>query len=841
MHYMLPATALYMLFIGGCEGDTMNTVWKQLRYSAKVLMRNPVFSVVCILTLALGIGVNTAVFSIANFLFLRPLPVKNPQQLAVMAFPRKDGSLMDNFSIAAMRDIRSGSSGVFSELIGYQLGMDGLSIGTRADRIVVAYVTGNFFSGLGLQPAAGHLIQPGQGEFPGADPVLVLGYNYWRHRFAGDPHVVGRKVWVDGHPFTVVGVAPKGFHGLYSIAEMQAYIPLGMAAIEGYPHDFMENRGIRNVYLYGRLRDTASFQQAQAALAILSRRIAQQYPEQERDLRLELFAERLARPDPDPHKAILVLGVLFLALSALVLLIACVNVTNILLVRATVQQREMAIRVALGASRSRLIQQVLGESVLLGLAGGVAGLMLGYFATTSLGSLSVGTDLPLLLDFGFDWRVFSYALAGAILAGVLVGLVPALGAAKIDLNQTLQTGGRGLIGGRNRLRHLLVTAQVAGSLTLLIVAGLFTRSLAQVQHVQLGFDANNLVNLSMDPNEIGYSEAQGKNLLRRILRRVDEMPGVQSASFANCFPMGYYNNADRILIPGQQTLNDQAADSVLYNVVTPAYFQTMGIPLLRGRVFTDADDEKASRAVIISKTMAMRFWRGQDPMGREFRMNSDRQHSLRIVGIVNDIRFSNVTGPIAPFFYLPLWQNYAGNSLATLQVRTPRSGETAIPEIEDLIHSLAPDLPVFDTKTMTESLYTLNGLLRFQIGAAIAGVLGLIGLVLAVVGVYGVISYVATQRTHEIGLRMALGARPANILKLVFRYGLLTIGFGLVIGLAITIAAATIVGQFVIVSPTDPLTYIGVTALLTAVALSACYIPARRAMRVDPMHALRYD
>jgi putative ABC transport system permease protein len=819
----------------------MNAVWKQLHYSARVLIRNPVFSVVCILTLALGIGVNTAVFSIANFLFLRPLAVKDPQQLTVLAFPRKDGSLMDNFSIAAMRDIRSGSLGVFSELIGYQLGMDGLSIGTRADRLVVAYVTGNFFSGLGLQPAVGQLIQPGQGELPGADPVLVLGYNYWQRRFAGDPHVVGRKVWVDGHPFTVLGVAPKGFHGLYAIAEMQAFIPLGMAAIEGYPRDFMENRGIRNVYLYGRLRDSVSLQRAQAALAILSRRIAQQYPQQEKGLQIELFAERLARPDPDPHKTILVVGVLFLALSALVLLIAGVNVTNILLVRATVRQREMAIRVALGASCSRLVQQVLSESVLLGLAGGAAGLLLGYLGSTSLGSLSVGTDLPVLLDFGFDWRVFSYAFTGAILVGVLVGLVPALGAAKMDLNQTLQTNRRGSISGRNRLRNLLVTAQVAGSLMLLIVAGLFSRSLAMVQHVQLGFDPNNLVNLSMDPNEIGYSEAQGKTLFRAILRRVGEMPGVQSASFANCFPMGYYNNADRILVPDRQTLKDQSADSVLYNVVSPAYFQTMGIRLLRGRVFTDADDEQAPRAAIISETMAARFWREQDPIGREFRMNSDRQHSLRIVGIVNDIRFSDITGPIDPFFYIPLWQNYAANSLVTLQVRTPRSGETAIPEIEGLIHSLAPDLPVFDTKTMTESLYTLNGLLKFQIGAAIAGVLGLIGLVLAVVGVYGVISYVAMQRTHEIGLRMALGARPANILELVFRYGLLTIGLGLVIGLPITIAAATIVGQFVIVSPTDALTYIGVTGLLTAVALSACYIPARRAMRVDPMQALRYD
>ncbi len=820
----------------------MPGIWKELRYSARMLARNPAVSAVCITTLALGIGANTTIFSVVNSIFLKPLPVPDPQQIVVLALRQKAGPLAETFSVPELRDLRKETASAFSELIGEQLGLDGFKFEGKADRVVSSYVTGNFFSGLRLRPAAGQLIQPDQGEIAGADAFLVLSYKYWRTRFAGDPDIVGRKALVDGRPFTILGVAPEGFHGVHSLIDTQVYLPLAMAVIEGYPETFIENRSVRNIYICARLRPGVTLAQGQAALAVSARRISQQNPETEKDFMPELFPERLARPSPDPENTILVIATLFLALSALVLLIACVNVTNILLVRATVRRREAAIRVALGASRQALMRQVLIESLLLSIGGGLAGVLLGYWGSVSLSSLHIGTDLPVLLDFGFDWRVFGYAFLGAICAGTTVGLVPALGAAKADLNQMIHTGARGSIGGsRNRLRSFLVTAQVAGSLTLLITAGLFAGSLAKVQHIQLGFDPNHVVNFSMDPTEIGYNEAQGRLFFHELLRRVEASPAVQSASLANTVPLGYYNNSDPVLLPARKDTQSRASDTLTYNVVTPGYFRTMGISLLSGRSFTNADDQNAAYTAVISDAMAKHFWPKQQVIGKEFRLASDPAHNIKVVGVVSDVRFANLTGPIRPFFYLPLWQHYASNSLATLQVRTLQKENAAIPEIERIMHGLAPDLPIFDVKSMTQALYTINGLLMFQVGAGLAGALGLVGLVLAVVGVYGVISYVTAQRTHEIGLRMALGARPANILELVFKHGLLTIGLGVVIGLAITLSAAGLIGQLVIISPTDPAIYIAVTGLLTAVALCACYIPARRAMRVDPMAALRHD
>lgn len=379
-------------------------------------------------------------------------------------------------------------------------------------------------------------------------------------------------------------MSPKDFHGIHTLIGTQAYVPLAMAGVEEYPHDFMENRALRNLYIYARLRPGVSLQQAKSVLAVASERISRQHPATEKDLKIEAFFERLARPGPDPQNTVLVIAALFLALSALVLLIACVNVTNMLLVRATIRQREMAIRVALGASRTQLIQHVMAESILLGLAGGAAGVMLGYLGSTSLGSLSLGTDMPVFLDFSFDWRVLGYAFAGAMLAGIVVGLVPAFGAAKTDLNQTLQTGGRGSVGGGHRLRSLLVTSQVAGSLTLLIVAGLFVRSLDAVQHIQLGFNPHHVANFSMDPTEIGYSSQQGRIFFHEVLQRVEGIPGIQSASFAGTIPLGYYQNSDTVLVPGRQLAKGQSGEMLTYNVVTAGYFHTMQIPIRNGRV-----------------------------------------------------------------------------------------------------------------------------------------------------------------------------------------------------------------------------------------------------------------
>jgi len=819
----------------------VGTLLQDIRYGMRTLMKYPGFTAVAILTLALGIGANTAIFSLVDAFLLRPLPVKDPAQITTLAYQLRSGPLLNVFSAPDSRDIREQTGNVFTSVIAYQIGLDGLKVDGKAERIVTAYVAGNYFSTLGIKPALGRFILPSEEETPGANPVMVLGYSYWKIHFGGDPSIVDRKVSVDGHPVTIVGIAPEGFYGLFSLVDIQGYLPLGMAAIAGNPADFMSNRGFRIVFLMARLQPGVSIGQAQASLNVVSQRLAQEYPKDDQELSLQVYPELRSRPNPDPKNTLIVISSLFMGLAGLVLLLACVNVANILLVRATIREREMAIRAALGAGRGRLIRQLLTESVLLAVGGGLAGIILGYWGSSSLAQMNLATDLPVRLDFGFDWRVFGFAFGAALLTGIIVGLVPAIRASRGNLAHILHEGGRGIVGGRNWLRSALVVAQVAGSLMLLIIAGLFTRSLGQAQKTDLGFDPKNVVNFVMDPNEIGYSEAQGREFYKNLLERVRALPGVESASNANSFPMSYYNNGDTVQVEGYELPKGQATPVSFYNVISSDYFKTMRIGMIHGRVFTDADDEKALCVGIVNEAMAKQYWPNQDPIGRHFKIGSDPAHTITVVGVAKDSRYQGVRGTINPYFYMPFAQHYAINSLEVLQVRTAGAPESIIPAVEHVIESLAPELPVFDVKTMGQAINTLNGLLVYQIGAMLAAALGILGLILALVGVYGVISFAASQKTHEIGIRIALGAQPAQILTMIFRQGLIIVAVGLVSGLGAALAAAKVVGNFLAVSPTDPLTYITVSLALTAVALFACYIPARRAMRVDPMEALRYE
>ncbi|MGC2017655.1 MAG: ABC transporter permease [Candidatus Acidiferrales bacterium] len=819
----------------------METLLQDIRYGVRTLAKNPGFMIVAIITLALGIGVNTAIFSMVDAFLLRPLPVNNPSQITVLAFQQQHQRQQTQFSTADYRDIQKQTSGVFSDVFGYVFGMDGLGVDGKADRIMTNYVSGNYFAAVGIKPALGRFILPSEGDVLNADPVMVLSYAYWQTHFGADPQIVGRKVSVDGHPVTIVGVAPKGFEGVYPILKVQGYLPLGMIAIEGQPSDFMTNHQLRGMPVLARLRPGITLAQAQAALAVVSQRLSQDHPDSDKDMTVLAYPELRARPNPDPNNTVLTVGGLFLGLAGMVLLLACVNVANILLVRATVREREMAIRAALGAARIRLIRQLLTESIVLALLGGVAGMLLGFWGSSALGSINIQTDLPINFDFGFDWRVFAYATAAALVTGIVVGIVPAVRASRGNLSAILHEGGRGVVGGKNRLRTTLVVAQVAGSLMLLVIAGLFTRSLSKAQRTDLGFDPNHVVNLVMDPNEIGYNQAQTRDFYKSLLARVGTLPGVVSASAANSTPMGYYNNGDSLLIDGYQAPPGEPAPSSLYATISGDYFRTMGISLLRGRTFTDADGENAQYVAIVSNEMAKKFWPNTDPIGHHFRMATDDKHSIEVVGVAGDARFQGVTGPINPMFYVPFVQHQLGNSLQILQLRTAGAAETMIPEVERVIESVAPQLPLFDVQTMNRALDTLNGMLFYKIGAVLAAVLGFLGLVLAIVGVYGVVSYAATQKTHEIGVRMALGAQPLDILGMIFREGFLIVAVGLVVGIAGALAASRIVGSFLTVSAHDPVTYALVTGVLACVALAACFIPARRAMRVDPMVALRYE
>jgi predicted permease len=818
----------------------MNTWWQDIRYGLRMLARSPAFTVVAVLTLGLGIGANTAIFSVVNWLLLRPLPVSRPAQITVIAYQQKKGPIGTSFSHSGFQDIRQQTTGVFSDVLGYAFGLDGLKANGKSDRILSAYVTGNYFTALGLQPALGRLILPSEGKTAGADPYMVLGYSYWETRFGRDPGVVGKQVSVDGHPVTIVGVAPKGFVGLYPLVDMQGYLPYGMRVIENPKSDFMSDRESHNLHLFGRLQAGTSLAQAQAILNVVAQRLAAAHPKTEEGLSLHAYPERDARPEPDPDHTIGTVSVLFLTLAALVLVLACVNVANILLVRATVREREMAVRAALGAGRGRLVRQLLTESLLLALAGGAAGVLLGAWASGLLGSIQLKTDLPIRLDFSLDWRVLSYALGAALLTGIVVGIIPALRASRANVSEVLHEGGRTVSGRRHRLRSALVMAQVSGSLMLLIVAGLFMRSLGHAQQSNLGFDPADVVNLSMDPSGAGYNEEQGRAFFRQLLGRARALPGVTSAALAFTVPMGYYSDDATLEIDGYTPPPGQPPPVVTFNPVSPGYLRLMRLPLVRGRAFTDADEKDAPYVAIVNQVMAERFWPHQDPIGREFRMQSDKDHPIRVVGVVKNARVQNLTGAIDPYLYVPLAQHYT--LLATLHVRTSVAPQTVILELGQEIQTLAPGMPVFDVQTMTQALNGLNGFLTFQLGAGLAGALGALGLILAIVGVYGVVSYSTSQRTHEIGIRMALGAQPGDVLRIIFREGLMIVGVGVVVGLGAALAISRLVANFLVgVSATDPLTYVSVSVLLVLVALAACFIPARRAMLLDPTVALRHE
>jgi predicted permease len=455
----------------------MEVFWQDVRYGLRILVKSPGFAIVAVITLAIGIGANTSIFSVVNTLLLRPMPVQHPEQIYVLAAEQNNQDAPQVlFSIPEFHDIRSQSGEVFTDTMAFGFGLDGMKIGGKTERFLTAYVSGNFFTGMAIKPALGRLILPSEGETTMADPVMVLDYTFWKTRFGGDLGVVGRKISINGRPITIVGVVAQDFTGINPLFSIHGYMPLGMMMLEGYPADVMTNRQNRQTLLFTRLRDGTSLQLAQAALEVISQRLSQEYPKQEKDLKIQAYPELRARPQPDPKNTVLIVSGLFLGLSCLVLLLACANVANILLVRATARSREMAIRSALGAARIRLIRQLLTESILLALAGGLAGLSLGWLGSSAISGVSFNTDIATHFTFAFDWRVFGFAFGAALLTGFVVGIAPAIRASHGNLAAILHEGGRTVIGGRQRFRNVMVVGQVGASLMLLITGAYYRYS-----------------------------------------------------------------------------------------------------------------------------------------------------------------------------------------------------------------------------------------------------------------------------------------------------------------------------------------------------------------------------
>ncbi len=829
-------------------GHFLETLWQDLRYGARMLRRSPGFTIVAVLTLALGIGANTAIFSMVDSLTLRMPPVAKPEQITTLAAEDINGGYDNGFSYPDFADIRNQSTAVFSDVAGaMDFQQDGLSAHGNNVPIWTSYVTENFFQMMGVKPTLGNFIEPIAGRSVDDEPVLVLGYAFWKAHFGADPRVIGKSVLINGHPVTIIGVAPEGFRGITSLIDTQGYLPLGMAAVTSdASKDFLTDRQSSNggLTIITRLKPGVALASAQPVLKVIGQRLSAQYPTTDKWKALMAFAFGPMSPTDDPQSdsVLRLISALFLILAGSVLILACLNVANLLLARASGRQREMAVRAAVGGGRSRLIRQLLTESLLLALLGCAGGIVLGLVGSRSMSSINLHMSVPLILDFQFDWRVFAYAFGVALLTALVVGIAPALRATRGNLNDLLHESARTATAGHQRTRGLLVVAQVGGSLMLLIVAGLFMRSLRNAEHANLGFDPNNVLNFTIDPHETGYNQTQSKEFLKNLLPRVRALPAVQSASVAATVPMGMYSYGSSLKIDGYQPPTGREGPTAGYNAVSPGYFETMHIPFLRGRDFLNSDSETSQYVAVINQAMAEKYWHGENPIGRRFTTTDALQKPIEIIGEVKNSRASGVAGPYRPYMYFPLAQHYNYQESVTLQLRTSLPLAIMNREVVSAIHSLAPVMPVLDVQTMTEALDTINGLLLFQFGAGLAASLGILGLALAVVGVYGVVSYGATQRTHEIGIRIALGAQPAQVLKMIFAQGFLIVAAGIAAGVLAAAGIAALVGNFLVgVSPLDAITYVGASLVIAAVALASCYIPARRAMRVDPMTALRHE
>jgi putative ABC transport system permease protein len=517
-----------------------------------------------------------------------------------------------------------------------------------------------------------------------------------------------------------------------------------------------------------------------------------------------------------------------------------VNVANLFLVRTFDRRREMAVRAALGAGNLCLTRQLLTESLIIGSLGCALGILLGVGTTRLMRSVPLQVDLPFVLDFGFNWHVFLYAFSVAVVTAILVMLVPMIRIFRGNLQETLHQGGRGSTRGRQRLRAVLVGGEVAACITLLVISGLFVRSLRGVQNTDLGFDPQSVLNLTLDADEIGYTEAQGRSFYSAILERTRALPGVDSASLASAVPLDDNISGSDLVIPGLSANPNSPAPHALYCEVSSDYFATNGIALIRGREFTSTDNEHSAAVALINRAMADRYWPGQDPVGRSFATATDPNHPLTIVGVAGNVRMNELYGPFELVYYRPITQSYAG--VETLQIHSGRSPQELQSEVRNIAQSVSPTIPIYGVRRMIEVLHGGNGLLLFELGASLPAALGLLGLALTLVGLYGLTSYAVSQRTQEIGVRMAFGAQPRDILRVIGRQGFLVIAAGLTTGLLVAFIVGQLVGDFLVgVAPTDPVTYLGVSVCLATIALLATYVPVRRASHLDPVVALRHE
>ena len=808
--------------------------WQDLRYSARRLRQQPGFTLIAVLTLALGIGANTAIFSLLNTALLRPLPIAQPERFVALSNSAA-GRMFPTFSYPNYLDFRDRTE-VFSGLIAYRFAPLSLSHDGISERLWGYTVTGNYFEVLGLKPALGRLIAADDDRARGAHPVTVISHQCWQRRFGGAPTVIGKDVLVNGRKFTIIGVAPQGFSGTEIIAAPEMWFPMMMQAQLEAGDDWLDKRGAENLFVQGSLKPGVTRAQAQAALDTVAAQLAQEYPNSNQERRVLLTSPGLM--NGTMRAPVIGFVSVLMVVVGLVLLLACANLANLLLARATERRREMAVRLALGAGRVRLVQQLLVESVLLACIGGALGCLLAWWLTELAGAYKPPLDVPANFAIHLDYRVLLFTLLLSIGVGVVFGLLPALQATKTDLVGALKDEASFGTYRSSWLKNGLIVFQVALSLVLLIGGGLMVRALQQAQTVSLGFEPNNTIEVSFDLRLQGYTEAQGREAEKRLLERVRALPGVRAAGIADMVPVDLHFSTTPVFIEGQPLERTPNTPRTMSSRITPGYFAAMQTRLVQGREFTEQDTEQSPRVVIVNETFARRFWPNESPLHKRFRLGGVNQPLLEIVGVAQDGKYASLNEDPRAFVYRPLWQSPLGST--SLLVRAAMEPQPLIAAVRQELQQLDANLPVAGTKTLSERLSF--ALLPARIAAAVLGGFGVLALALAAIGLYGVMAYSVARRTREIGIRMALGATVSDILCMVIGQGMRLVLPGVGLGLVAAFGGMRLLRSLLFgVSATDPLTFTGIALLLVVVALVACLIPARRATKVDPQTALRTE